>query len=306
VRPLAGEDFAATKDARSTGALFARDTWRISEEWTASFGGRHSYVGFLKDANHLDGFASLERAVGGSTRVRASFSTRSLAPGGDLLTLSTLAAAPVLSLARVDESLRSERNTRYEMAADHTIGAATVGAFVFRESTRDQLVNVHGLGDEPLRIVNGGNLALRGVGVALARRFGNAVSGSVAYSFGRARRDDPRPGLASFSPDEADAGFHDVVARVETFIDLTDTRLTAYYRVNAIDPEADSRSVTSTRFDIRLTQGLPFLQPVTRADWELLLAVRNLFYEDFEGATLDEMAVVRPPTRVVGGFAVKF
>ena len=42
------------------------------------------------------------------------------------------------------------------------------------------------------------------------------------------------------------------------------------------------------------------------ADWDLLLSVRNLYYEADEGAMLDEVAVVNPPTRVLGGIAVRF
>jgi hypothetical protein len=34
--------------------------------------------------------------------------------------------------------------------------------------------------------------------------------------------------------------------------------------------------------------------------------VRNLFYDDIEGGMLDELAVLHPPKRVMGGFAVKF
>ncbi|HEY6546946.1 MAG TPA: TonB-dependent receptor [Vicinamibacteria bacterium] len=309
VRPLAGEGLNATLDARSSGSMFARDSWKISEDWTASYGARYSYIGFLQSANHLDGFVTVERAVGQTGRLRASYATKTLAPGGDLLTLSTLATAPVLSLARVDEQLRAERSTRYEVGVERSEGPATLGAFVFREATRDQLVNVHGgPSAEALRIVNGGNLALEGLGLTLNRRFGNAVSGSVAYSFGRAVREETPPGIPGFSADFRESSYHDVVARVETFIDLTDTRLSAYYRVNTLDNDGDARggTIRNARFDIRLTQGLPFLQPLTRADWELLLAVRNLFYDDFEGATLDEMAVVHPPKRVMGGFAVKF
>jgi hypothetical protein len=180
---------------------------------------------------------------------------------------------------------------------------------VFREGTRDQLVNIHGgPSTEALRIVNGGSLALEGLGITVARRFGNAVSGSVAYSFGRATREEGMAQVPSFLADFREAGYHDVVARVETFIDLTDTRLSAYYRVNTLDTEGDPRAstLTNARFDLRLSQGLPFLHPITNADWELLLAVRNLFYDDSEGATLDELAVIRPPKRLMGGFAVKF
>jgi hypothetical protein len=67
-----------------------------------------------------------------------------------------------------------------------------------------------------------------------------------------------------------------------------------------------SRASTATRFDVQLTQGLPFLAPLTRADWELLVAVRNMFYEASQVGFLDELAVQDPPTRVVGGIAVRF
>jgi hypothetical protein len=86
----------------------------------------------------------------------------------------------------------------------------------------------------------------------------------------------------------------------------------AFYRLNALSddrgpaPAGATRAATATRFDVQLTQGLPFLQPLTRADWEVLLAVRNMFYEASQGAFLDELAVQDPPTRVVGGISVRF
>ena len=93
-------------------------------------------------------------------------------------------------------------------------------------------------------------------------------------------------------------------------IDWTDTRLAASYRFNSTADEgwgsADSPKATASRFDVQLTQGLPFLQPLTRADWELLVAVRNMFYEASQAGFLDELAVQEPPTRVVGGISVRF
>jgi Carboxypeptidase regulatory-like domain/TonB dependent receptor len=315
VRPLAGEGPGASLDARSVGSLFAHDTWRISEGWTAGFGARHSYVGFLHDANSIDGYASLERALGRDGTMRGSVSIRTLAPGGDLLTLSTLGSAPVLGLTRVDDDLRAERIMRYQLGVDRSNGGATFGAFVFREHVTDQLVNIHGMAaSDALRIVNGGGVDVQGVGMSLEQRFGNSVNGSLTYCYGRTSRhgEGRMPSLLhevpGFSADFSEGGFHDLVARLETFIELTDTRLTAYYRVNTLDPKGDatSRSVTNSRFDIRLSQGLPFMQPLTRADWELLVAVRNLFYDELEGGMLDEVAVLHPTKRVMGGIAVKF
>jgi hypothetical protein len=313
LRPLVAEGPAAPVDTRSLGSIFARDTWRMGESWTAALGGRYSYVGFLRDGNSVDGLVALERALGRHGRVHGSFALKTLAPGGDLLTLSTLSSAPVLGLAHIDDALRAERTSRYELGMDRSLGQTTVGAFVFHEGVQDQLVNVHGQkANDTLRILNGGSLSVEAVGLTITRRLGNAVSGSVAYSYGRAWREGVPQGLLADAPGFSsafhEAGYHDIVARVETFIELTDTRLTAYYRFNTLEPESENgaRPITNARFDIRLTQGLPFLQPLTRADWELLVVVRNLFYEDVDGGALDEIAVLHAPKRFMGGFAVRF
>ena len=102
------------------------------------------------------------------------------------------------------------------------------------------------------------------------------------------------------------AGFHDLVTRVETVIDRSGTRLLVLYRINALNPDSELPTLTTSRFDLQLRQGLPFLGSLTRADWEVLLAYRNLFYEATEGATLDELAVVDPPRRLLGGLSVRF
>jgi hypothetical protein len=161
-----------------------------------------------------------------------------------------------------------------------------------------------------LRIVNARGLVSTGVGLSLGRRLGRALSGSLDYAVGVARRDavrdtsgwDPPASSSLFS---GDARFQDVAARLETLVDRSDTRVVVYYRINLISPE-DGASYTSTRFDVQLNQGLPFLTALTRAEWEVLLAFRNLFYEDSEGGLLDELAVHNPPKRILGGVSVRF
>ena len=77
---------------------------------------------------------------------------------------------------------------------------------------------------------------------------------------------------------------------------------TAYDRsgIGAEGPGLDSR------FDIHVRQALPFA-PLDGSTWELLIAVRSLFREPWaEASTYDELLVVRPPKRVVGGLLVRF
>jgi len=98
---------------------------------------------------------------------------------------------------------------------------------------------------------------------------------------------------------------HDVTASVESVVAPTATRIFAVYKMNtAFAP--DAAAVTNARFNVQVNQSLPFLN-FTNAQWEMLVAVSNLFREDVvDGSVYDELLVVRPPKRVLGGVTVKF
>ena len=62
----------------------------------------------------------------------------------------------------------------------------------------------------------------------------------------------------------------------------------------------------AARFDVQVNQSLPFLQ-FSSAQWEMLVAVRNLFRDEaLEASVYDELLVMRPPKRIVGGVTVRF
>jgi len=297
---------------RALGAVFVKDRWQIGDRLTATSGARYTYIGFLPDSHHADAVVEVELRGDAATVVRGSVAARTVAPGGDLLTLSTVAASTAITWARLQDGLRPARSFRYNLGVDRSLGpGALVGAHLFAETTRDTLLTVFEAGAPFVR--NAGHFAARGFGVTVGRRFGGLVDGSVTYTFGQGRRSGPS-GFAVGAPItgfEA-AEFHDLAARVETFIDWSDTRFAALCRLNSLSDSGASSgsgsrpSTSSTRFDFQLTQGLPFLAPLTRADWELLLAVRNMFYEASQAGFLDELAVQDPPTRVVGGISVRF
>jgi hypothetical protein len=301
---------------RTVGALSVRDRWQMTERLAATFGGRFSYIGYLRDSNPVDPSLQLEFMPDQDSRLVLGFSSSTVVPGGDLLALSTLGAAPALAFARLGDDLRPERATRVELGVQETIGLSWFRAHTFYEGVRHQLANsFEGAGGrQSLRIFNVGSASARGLGVTLGRRFGESLSGSVSYTYGHAWRpqaeagsaERPVPRLVTY----ADAGFHDVTARLEAAIDESDTRLVAFYRFNSLLPMSEAGSaaspLTSARFDVQLSQGLPFLASLTSADWDLLLAVRNLYYEPDEGATLDELAVLNPPRRLLGGISVRF
>lgn len=302
-------------DNRAVGAVFVQDRVELDERWALSGGARYSYVGFVADKGAVSPNAGVEYKAGKHTRVAAQFTMQTLAPGGDLLTLSTLQAAPALAIAVMSEDVRPERLLRQDLVVDRRMGRATsVTAFAFRESAADQLLNALGRpgGARTLRITNGRGLVVNGAGLRLASQLGDVVRGSVTYTFGRSRPAGYSGALEDRSAALGlpDGSFHDLVARVEAFVDWSGTRFVAYCRLNTQVPELEPRVGTSgfvsRRFDVQLNQDLPFLRSIMRSDWELLLAFRNMFYEAAEAGMLDEIAVVNPPKRVLGGLSVRF
>jgi hypothetical protein len=298
---------------RAVGAFFLKDRWRVGKRLTTTFGTRYTYIGFLSDAHHADAVVEVEVRGAKDTLVHGSVATRTLAPGGDLLTLSSASASPAITWAHMDRSLRPSRTLRMDIGVDHAFGSGgRVGAVAFREHASDQLWTAFEDGNR-LRVRNAGTVDAQGLGITAGHQFGSLVKGSVTYTFGRGSRMNPAAfGVSSAIPAMEDARFHDLVARLETFIGWTNTRVAALYRLNALSDEDERVSpslegqTTTTRFDVQVTQGLPFMEALTRADWDLLVAVSNLFYEGSEGGFLDELAVQDPPTRVVGGISVRF
>jgi hypothetical protein len=308
LRPVAPTLGEAEGSLWGVGAVVAEDRIALGRAvFTAA--GRFSYVGFLTDTAYIDPRASLELTDDEGTRVRASFTRATLVPGGDLLTLSPFASDGSLSHALMDPALRAERRALYEVGFERLVGRTVIETRLFQETLQDPLVHAYqGAGAaRSLRIANAGDRAARGMALGLSRSFG-LMQASLRYGFGRTegprqqRMAAPTPTLPF-----ADGSYHDVVARVETVIPGSDTRLLALYRVSTVDPDGeDAAGIVNSRFDIQLRQGLPLLGSLMPADWELLVAYRNLFYDEGEGGTLDELLVLNPPHRVLGGISVRF
>lgn len=306
-------------DNRTVGAVFFQDHWQAGERWSLMAGARYSYLGFSTTKSAFSPSLGVEYRAGKHTRLSARRTARTVTPGGDLLTLSTLQAAPAMAIALMSPDVRPERLLRHDASISRSLGGASLSAFVYRETATDRLLNQLQRPGEPagvLRIANGPGLVVQGVGWSLAGEIAPAMTASLTYTYGQSRPGDGFLG-AALSPLQAAAGlasaeasFHDVVARLETFVDRSGTRIVAYYRLNACHSQADAGTAglpaLKQRFDVQLAQDIPFLRAMTRTDWELLLAFRNMFYEASEAGLLDEIAVVNPPKRVLGGISVRF
>ena len=106
---------------------------------------------------------------------------------------------------------------------------------------------------------------------------------------------------------------HDVTATLETKVPETSTRVLVLYRIGngfAHGSQVSNGTTTSrgvdTRFDVQVRQALPFMSFGT-ARWEMLLAVRNFFHETASDQSIyDELLVIHPPKRIVGGITMLF
>jgi len=102
---------------------------------------------------------------------------------------------------------------------------------------------------------------------------------------------------------------HDLLTSVETDLPLTDTHVYLSYRLNTSFVSKDEEGLGTgldSRFDLQVTQRLPFLD-FTSARWQVLVAFKNMFRDGARDSSVyDELLVLKPPTRVVGGFVVKF
>ncbi len=210
--------------------------------------------------------------------------------------------------------LRAEKTLRSQVSLQHALGDnAIVELRLFQEEVVAQLVKAY-LKDQPQSdvgpghylVYNQGDYRTRGVGLAVSRRFGSVAS-SVGYRFGLASAIHPDSRQAVDAREE----IHDLTTSVETEIDLTRTRLLAVYRLishPSFFPSGrkDSGTDLDSRFNFQVYQMLPF-DGWNSTEWELMLAIRNLFYENIDGAAfLDELAVIDSPRRILGGVSVRF
>ena len=102
---------------------------------------------------------------------------------------------------------------------------------------------------------------------------------------------------------------HDMTATLDSVVAPTATRVFVLYKVNsafARTRESLAGSMANARFNVQVNQSLPFLR-LRGADFEMLVAVSNLFRNELLDASVyDELFVVEPPKRVLGGVTVRF
>ena len=319
---------ALRADSRTVSSVYAFDRWTVTPGVAVDYGVRMASHDYLPGPSLISPRFGVTVSPVKHTRIRASVSQTTRAPGGEEFlppSEMSLWLPPERTFApfTAGADFRAERARHVAVAVERDLGGAYVVALRrFSQSVDDQLVTLFGVegssgftsSPRHYFVANGGNVAADGWGVTFRREIGR-FSGSVDYAFTRARWDPSAEAqrIAAVSPSAVRLGveeFHDVTTSLQTYIPETNTRVFVLYRVNTAFAAADPGIATpglDGRFDVQVKQRLSFL-PFTGTDWEVLVAVRNLFREDFGNGSgvYDEMLVVRPPKRIVGGLMVRF
>jgi len=314
--------FAMRDGSRNAGAVYGYDNWAVSPRVRLGYGGRYARYDYLSDRSLVSPRASvvIQPAVRDSFTLRATMSHREMAPGEEefLPPAAGLWLPPERTFSHVSrQMLRPERLDHVEMAAEREMpGAIVVGVRAFRQRVDDQIVTLFGIAVADTKSVghyhlgSAGDFEARGWGVSVSRAVGAGVRASVDYTHADASwygRSPDATALASRAPSVLRNGdrIHDVTASVESVLAPTATRLFVIYKMNTGFAEMEPRPqafVANARFNVQVNQALPFLR-----NWEMLVAVSNLFREDaIDGSVYDELLVVNPPKRVLGGVSVRF
>jgi hypothetical protein len=320
-----GKGLRDQRSAEWFGSVYTSDTFLLGSA-TVQAGIAFQYFDYLdREAYASPRFeVSYPLGSGETTVLRGVVDHRLQAPGGeDIGLLSQVAYSSVYGPTPARRSLRAESTTTLGLGLEHRLSSQTrLAVRLFQENATDQLVRA--FLDDGIRggaghfvVGNQGNFRTRGVGIALAQTLG-PMEGSVGYTFGKVLGPAaPAPILAAPSPGSdpalaSEPEIHDVTTTLGTSIDSTQTRLQARYRViyhPGLIPGVSSslnRSNVDSRFSVQVFQLLPFVG-WNGTQWELMVAVRNLFYDDIEKASiLDELSVIDAPRRVLGGVTVRF
>jgi hypothetical protein len=316
-----------TDGSRNAGAVYGYDTFSVTPSLTVMYGGRYARYDYLDDRSLFSPRVSVTLEPINHFRVSGVMSHRAVAPGAEEFMPRMESAVwlpPQRTFASLDPGrpLQAERTNHLEVEVEHDIAAATVSVRAFRQHIADQLVTVFGI-DRPgaagsqlghYFIGNAGDIDAIGVSAGVRASIAGRVHGSVEYSTARGRMVDNPAYLWILSPVSARADLvriHDVATSVETEVPETATRVLVLYRIsNAFahppSPALSDRQGLDARFDVQVRQSLPFMDFST-AKWEMLVGVRNFFRETApDQSVYDELLVVRPPKRVVGGLTLKF
>ena len=338
-----GGNFAAlrsvTDGSRNAGSMYGFDSFAVTPAVTITYGSRYARYDYLDGPSLLSPRVALTIEPAEHFRITGALSRRALAPGAEEF-MPRFDGGVWLQPQRTFASLtgrplEAERTDHAEIEVERDLASTTVSVRAFKQQVSDQLVTLFGLDmlGAPAAlghyfINNAGDIAASGVGAGIRTAIAGRMHGSVEYSVANARFTQSgsaayllvlAPSALRVEPERV----HDVATAIETDVPETSTHIVVLYRVSnafsrsgptpapvgtkrSVQPVDDVRPGLDARFDVQVRQALPFMDFST-AKWEMLVAVRNFFRDAApDQSVYDELLVVRPPKRIVGGLTLKF
>jgi outer membrane receptor protein involved in Fe transport len=321
---------APSDDSRNVGELFGSDRWILTPTIAVDVAARYARYDYLRQHSLLSPRVGVTLTPARHTYITANVAQRMVAPGAEEF-LAPATVGPWLPPERTfapleGEDLRVERVRFVDVGISHEFGGTyIIGVRRFHQRVNEQLATLFGL---PLNggpespghyfVASAGGVDAKGWGVRLSTTPTQHIRGSIDYSVARANwvtRGDTAA-ISSWAPGAIrpkEEDIHDVTTSLETDLPQTSTRVFVIYKVNsafARGPDgshAPTRPSFDYRFDVQVNQALPFMPFREAAQWEVLVGLRNLFRDPNDAGSLyDELLVVRPPKRVVGGVLVRF
>ena len=326
-RPALALGGASTADdTRNVGELYGADHWTISSLVALDYGARYSHYDYLPNRSLLSPRVGISLTPYAGTHLTTHVSQRMLAPGAEEF-VAPATVGPWLPPERTFEPLPGqdfsvERVRMFDVGIDHEVSDTyIVGLRRIQQRVGNQMVTLFGLPIEGgpgtaghYFVGSAGAVDADGWVFSLSTLPTQRVHGSIDYTVTRAdwiSRGD-MAAIALWAPSAVrprTEDVHDLTTSLETELPLTATRVFVLYKVNTAFAHGDdpTRPALDYRFDVQVNQALPFMPFSRAARWEVLVGMRNLYRDPTEaGSVYDELLVVRPPKRVVGGVLVRF
>ncbi len=321
--------FGLEDDGRSAGGVQVVDHWTISPRAMLDVGGRYERYDYLRDPGLFSPMITASLSPAARTWVRVTAAREMSAPGAEEFVpqaYGSLSLPPQRTFSAMVAGLPLEgQETRHlGIALEQDIATFRVAVTHFRQNVDGQLATVFdpNLAKGQRRadlshygVASVGDFAASGWGVGVSRPVGTHLRGGLEY---RTSDVDWQTGdgmatvglVAPSAVRSVNERMHDVTMRVDAAAPQTGTRVTAACRYNtrftrgAIGHDTPAGAV---RYDLQVYQGIPYLKN-EMAQVELVFGVGNLIRSatDTVASLYDELLVVRPPTRVVGGVTVQF
>ena len=323
-----------TDGSRNAGAMYGFDTFAITPAISLTYGGRYAHYDYLANRGLISPRVAVTLIPADHYRLNALVSSRAVAPGAEEFLPpgdSGIWLPPQRTFSSLGSSgtLHAERTTHAEVELERDFVAGSTLSFrAYRQHTEDQLVTMFGVdmpGGPPSEIGhyfigNSGDVDAAGWSVGLRTAVMQRMHASLQYSLARAGW-NPGPDLAYMvllAPSAVrlqSERIQGLSTAVEAEVPETSTRVLVLYRLSngfarssaaSGQGRGADRPTLDSRFDIQVRQSLPFMN-FSNARWEMLLAVHNFFRDAAADQSLyDELLVVRPPKRVVGGLTLRF